>query len=159
MKEIIRRILIRGLMYFGAVLIFLFFSSLIVNGRITVAGAPQPIFDKYFFEQALSSGRLIGAVCIVAIIYSCLWHLIKPKLEKCNFMGKNLHDVMITAICVAFIMMLALLFVGAMYGWYSISTPMKVLSIFIVLVLSIIGSLAFVAAGYYWKKLKSTDKK
>jgi Na+/H+-dicarboxylate symporter len=150
MKEIIRRILIRGSIYFGIWLYLLF--------CICIGGSE--IFDsKYFFEQALSSGRFIGTVCIVAIIFSCLWHLIKPKLEKCNFMEENLHDVMINAICVAFIMMLALLFVGAMYGWYSISTPMKVLSIFIVLVLSIIGSLAFVAAGYYWKKLKSTDKK
>jgi hypothetical protein len=149
MKEIIRKILIRGSIYFGIWLYLLF--------CICIGGSK--IFDsKYFVEQALSSGRLIGAVCIVAIIYSCLWHLIKPKIEKCNFMGKNLHDVMITAICVAFIMILALLFVGAMYGWYSISTPMKVLSIFIVLVLSITGSLAFIAAGYYWKKAKSSDK-
>jgi hypothetical protein len=159
MKEIIRRVLIRGLMYFGAVLIFLFFSSIIVNGRTTVDGVPQPIFDKYFFEQALFFGRFIGAVCIVAIIYGCLWHLIKPKIEKCNFMGKNLHDVMENAISVASIIMMTLLFVWTMYGWYSISTPMKVLSIFIVLVLSITGSLAFVAAGYYLKKAKSSDKK
>jgi hypothetical protein len=165
MEEIIRKILIRGLITFAIFMFILVCGTFWVNRGFSIDGVPQPIFDEQFSLYALIITAMIVVSCILAIICSVLWELSKPKLKEYNFMGKNLYYVMLKALKVSGGLIVVYLFILDILERASSNVvndktiPMIALSIFGILVLTIIGNMAFVALSYYWKKVKSSRKK
>jgi hypothetical protein len=135
------------------------------GGNIYIPGSIQAAFDDFSFDMAQLIIGLTVAGCILAIICGILWELLKPKLKEYNFMGKILYDVILKALKVSGGLIVVYLFILDILERASSNVvndktiPMIALSIFGILVLTIIGNMAFVALSYYWKKVKYSSKK